>query len=127
MEELTGHNMSLEDMENRLQFIESSPFDSLYVAEEEGIVRGVLGFRLRENIEEVSRYGEISVIAVDPRWRHRGVGRRMVDYAERLAHEKGCIGTWLVSGFGREEPAHNFYKELGYEINGYRFRKLFRK
>ena len=44
-------------------------------------------------------------------------------YAEEVAQERGCIGTWLVSGFGREEQAHPFYKELGYNINGYRFVK----
>ena len=43
---------------------------------------------------------------------------------EKLAEELGCIGTWLTSGFGREEAAHNFYKRLGYQINGYRFIKL---
>jgi hypothetical protein len=42
-----------------------------------------------------------------------------------LAKDQGCIGTWLVSGFGREELAHIFYKDLGYKINGYRFVKLF--
>jgi hypothetical protein len=46
-------------------------------------------------------------------------------YAEKLSFEKGCIGTWLVSGFGREEEAHHFYKELGNNITGYRFIKRF--
>jgi len=50
----------------------------------------------------------------------------MMRYAEKLARERNCIGTWLVSGYGREEQAHIFYKELGYEINGYRFVKLFK-
>ena len=27
---------------------------------------------------------------------------------------EGGKGTWLVSGFGREEQAHQFYEELGY-------------
>jgi hypothetical protein len=48
-----------------------------------------------------------------------------MEFAENLAAEQGCIGTWLVSGFGREEQAHKFYKELGYEITGYRFVKRF--
>ena len=46
-----------------------------------------------------------------------------MEYAEELAKESNCIGTWLVSGFGREEQAHIFYKALGYEITGYRFVK----
>ena len=46
-------------------------------------------------------------------------------FAENRAKELGCIGTWLVSGLGREEESHKFYKKLGYEINGYRFVKPF--
>jgi GNAT superfamily N-acetyltransferase len=112
-------------MNNRLEFIEDSPFDSLYVCEENGTILGLLGFRIRENLEEVSKYGEISVIVVDSGARRKGVGRFLMNYAEKLAFEKGCIGTWLVSGFDREEQAHQFYKELGYEITGYRFVKRF--
>lgn len=52
------------------------------------------------------------------------VGRQLIDYAESLADSYNCIGTWLVSGFGREEQAHNFYKSLGYITTGYRFVKL---
>jgi hypothetical protein len=35
---------------------------------------------------------------------------------EKLAEREGCKGTWLVSGFGREEQAHQFYEELGYRL-----------
>lgn len=105
MKELSGHEISQEEMNNRLEFIEDSPFDSLYVCEENGTILGLLGFRIRENLEEVSKYGEISVIVVDSGARRKGVGRFLMNYAEKLAFEKGCIGTWLVSGFDREETS----------------------
>jgi GNAT superfamily N-acetyltransferase len=123
MFQLTHHEISHEDMENRLNFVNKSLFDFLYVCEENCNIVGVLGFRIRENIEEVSKYGEISVIVVDLEKRGRGIGRYLMTYAEQLAKEHGCVGTWLVSGFGREEEAHKFYKQLGYEITGYRFVK----
>jgi N-acetylglutamate synthase-like GNAT family acetyltransferase len=125
MEALSGHPISPEEMGNRLEFVAESQVDSLFVCEEDGRIAGLLGFRIRENLEEMSRYGEISAIVVDPDDRHRGVGLFMMDYAERLAKEKGCKGSWLVSGFGREQKAHKFYKRLGYQINGYRFVKPF--
>ncbi len=115
-----------EQMENRLQFVEKSEFDSLFVCEEDGRVLGLIGFRIRENIEEVSRFGEISALVVDRNSRLKGVGRFMMEYAEKLAKELDCKGTWLVSGFPREEEAHKFYKGLGYDITGYRFVKSFR-
>ena len=126
MVELGGHAISPAQMMNRLQFVGESKFDSLYVCEEEGKILGLLGFRIRENLEEVSRFGEVSAIVVYPDGRRRGVGLFMMDYAEKLAKELGCKGMWLVSGFGREEEAHGFYKDLGYRINGYRFVKLFK-
>ncbi len=127
MSELSGHYLSESNMKNRLKLIEESPIDSLYVCENGEKIVGCLGFRIRENIEEAipNCYGEISVIVVDDKARRKGVGRLLMKYAEKLAKDQGCIGTWLVSGFGREELAHIFYKELGYKINGYRFVKLF--
>jgi hypothetical protein len=46
---------------------------------------------------------------------------RQAEDTEQLAKDTGCKGTWLVSGFGREEKAHKFYQSLGYETTGYRF------
>ncbi|GIM45315.1 hypothetical protein DNHGIG_08640 [Collibacillus ludicampi] len=43
MYELTGHEISFEDMENRLQFIDDSPFDFLYVCEDHDTILGLLG------------------------------------------------------------------------------------
>ncbi|CAI8907097.1 MULTISPECIES: GNAT family N-acetyltransferase [Bacillus] len=122
--ELKGSDISYVDMQNRLQFVEMSPFDSLYVYEEDDHIFGFLGFRIRENLEDVTRYGEISIISVDSTARRKGIGQILMEYAEQLAREHNCIGTWLVSGTQRKD-AHPFYKKLGYEINGYRFVKYF--
>jgi ribosomal protein S18 acetylase RimI-like enzyme len=127
MFELTGHEISERDMKNRMDFVRSSNIDDLYVCEVDGKVQGVLGFRIRENIEEVSRFGEISVIVASSCSRRLGIGKAMMEYAEMLAKEKGCIGTWLVTDLDREEEAHRFYKSLGYKINGYRFIKPFKE
>ena len=102
-----------------------SPIDSLFVCEENGKILGLLGFKIRENIEEVSRFGEVSALVVNADDRLKGTGRYMMEYAEKLAKESGCKGTWLVSGFAREEQAHKFYKRLGYQTTVYRFVKLF--
>lgn len=123
IQELTGHDISNLDVINRLEYIDSSMIDTLYVYEEHQKVVGLLGFRIRENIEENSRFGEISLIAVDHNSRKHGIGKHLMEYAEKLAEKSNCIGTWLVSGFGREEQAHSFYKALGYETTGYRFVK----
>jgi N-acetylglutamate synthase-like GNAT family acetyltransferase len=125
MTELAGYTISKEGMLDRLEHVEKSEIDYLFVCEEDNRTLGLLGFRTRVNLEEVSKFGEISAIVVQPESRKRGVGRYMMDYADRLARDMGCKGMWLVSGFAREEEAHKFYKRLGYEINGYRFIRPF--
>jgi len=125
MSQLTGQEVDVDEMRNRLDFVHGSPIDWLFVAEVEGRVCGVMGFRLRERIERVGRYGEVSVLVVDAGARRQGIGRALLEHAEHLAREHGCMGTWLVSGFRRAEEAHRFYAELGYEPTGYRFVKLF--
>jgi N-acetylglutamate synthase-like GNAT family acetyltransferase len=126
MAELSGHAISPGEMMDRLRFVEESKVDSLFVCEQDGQIVGLLGFRIRENLEEMSRYGEVSAIVVNPDDRRKGIGHFMMDYAEKRAKELGCKGTWLVSGFAREKKAHKFYKQLGYQTTGYRFVKPFK-
>jgi len=123
--QLTGHEISPADMQNRLDWVRCSPIDWLFVCEADGQVQGWMGFRIRENLERVSRYGEVSVLVTNAESRRQGIGRALMAFAENLAREKGCIGTWLVSGLKREAEAHEFYRHLGYEVTGYRFVKLF--
>ena len=120
---LTCSEISESDLINRLDFINNSSIDSLFVYDLKGSVIGLLGFRIRENIEENSRYGEISAIVVDSDYQKQGIGKQLIEFAEQLAKDLNCKGTWLVSGFGREEKAHQFYKSLGYVSTGYRFVK----
>ncbi len=124
-QELTGSPISGDEVLNRIQFVQQSSIDTLFVYEHQKSVACLLAFRIRENIEANSRFGEISVLVVRPEFRKRGIGKELMEYAEHLAREQNCIGTWLVSGFGREEKAHAFYKLLGYETTGYRFVKRF--
>lgn len=121
---LNGSLMTPEEMKNRLEMTRRSISDELFVYEDDlGVIRGVMGFRLRERIEHVSRYGEISALVTDSERRRSGIGRALVAFAEKRAAEKGCEGTWLASGFQRKDDAHLFYESLGYEKTGYRFVK----
>lgn len=122
--QLTGALMTPDEMQSRVDFVAASPIDWLYVAESEGVVCGALAFRLRERIERPGRYGEIYAIVADAAQRRQGVGRAMLAFAEQLARDHECVGTWLVSGFRRADEAHLFYEQLGYAKTGYRFVKL---
>jgi GNAT superfamily N-acetyltransferase len=124
MEQLTGKTVTEADMIDRLDYVSHHFLEEMYVFESEGKVLGILGFRIRECIEEVGRYGEVSVLVTDMDHHHLGIGKALIEYAEELSKERGCLGTWLLSGLGREEPAHGFYKKMGYRITGYLFEKV---
>lgn len=115
----SGEDTGRRDLSSRVRFVENSPVDSLYVCQDDDKVVGVLGFRLRENVEVPTVYGEVSVVVVNQDERRRGIGRFLMRFAEQIASEQGCIGLWRVSGLGRTEEAHRFYRELGYEATGY--------
>src|SRR3712207_5944720 len=63
--QISGREPSPEQAEDRLTLVARSPTDSLYVWElVGGAVVGAPGFRIRENLEEAGRYGEISLVVV---------------------------------------------------------------
>lgn len=122
-EELVGETIPDEEVLRRLNHIFSSASENLFVYEYNHQIVGALGFRIMENIEKNSRYGEISVIVISEKFQRKGLGKQLMDYAENLALKNNCSGTWLVSGFGRKEKAHQFYKSLGYIPTGFKFIK----
>lgn len=117
--------MSLKGATNRVALIKKDPEQDLLVARAAAQTVGLIAFRIRHNIESVSHYGEVSAIVVRPEWRKAGIGRALMAHAEQIARRRGCIGLWLVSGFGRERDAHKFYKRYGFERTGFRFVKAF--
>jgi GNAT superfamily N-acetyltransferase len=122
--EFNGQMISDADLQNRIAFIANSPFDQLYICIQDNVKKGIVATRIRENIEENSRFLEISLIVTKKKFQQQNVGKQMVLFCEEKAKSLNCIGLWLVSGFGREEAAHQFYNKLGFDKTGYRFKKV---
>jgi ribosomal-protein-alanine N-acetyltransferase len=60
--------------------------------------------------------GYIQSICVAPRWRSRGIGRRLVDFAEQRVFRHYPNMFICVSSFNA--GAQRFYRGLGYEVVG---------
>lgn len=69
-----------------------------------GICGGLIGF-----IQWDWLY--IEILAVDPRLRGQGWGRRLIETAEKIAAEESCQGLWL-STFTFQAP--DFYDRMGF-------------
>ena len=57
----------------------------------------------------------VELLFVPDRLRKQGVGRQLMEQAEALARERGCIGIWLDT-FSFQAPG--FYAKLGYAVFG---------
>ncbi len=80
------------------------------VAEVGGLVAGALILLLRRN----SSWARIYSVAVDPRQRNLGLGRRLIEAAEKMARREGRRGMSLevrVDNAG----ARALYARLGYQ------------
>jgi ribosomal protein S18 acetylase RimI-like enzyme len=60
--------------------------------------------------------GYIKSICVSPRWRNRGIGSRLMSFAEGRIFGEAPNVFICVSSFN--EGARRFYERLGYEVVG---------
>jgi GNAT superfamily N-acetyltransferase len=109
-----GYPSTPEEIRIRLDPILRDPRHAVYVAEAAGeAVSGWVHVFLYETVESDAR-AEVSGLVVDETRRRRGVGRILMQQAERWARERGCRMVSLRSNVIREE-AHRFYEGLGYQ------------
>lgn len=95
---------------------ELDPEDAIYVAEDE-MDGQVVGFvRLQTQVDYFSRekLGYIANIAVDKNYESQGIGRKLIESAEKWAREKG-YGLLRLHVFVENERAQQIYKENGFQ------------
>jgi elongator complex protein 3 len=96
--------------------------------EENDVLFGFCRLRIGENylktgdknfIRELHVYGQSAQIGKPGKVQHRGIGRQLLQRAEEIA--KGDL--YVISGIGARE----YYRKLGYELDGYYMLKEIRK
>jgi GNAT superfamily N-acetyltransferase len=61
-------------------------------------------------------------VVVDQKRRGEGIGRRLLEAAERWARDRGA-GAMMLDMSAANEPARAFYEDVGYTIGGFLLRK----
>jgi N-acetylglutamate synthase-like GNAT family acetyltransferase len=120
-----GYPTTPEAVERRLQRLDASPADRVFVAELDGEVVGAASVHLSLTLEYDEPAAKLSAIVVDERHRRRGVGEALVKRVEEEAEAQGCCLVFLTTA-KRRADAHAFYRRLGYEETGRRFAKPLR-
>jgi GNAT superfamily N-acetyltransferase len=92
----------------------STPDSHVLVAEAAGEVVGFIAFHLVPRFETDERFARIVALVVEPGVRERGVGKRLMADAERIAKDAGAAFLEVTSGHHRPE-ARKLFESLGYD------------
>lgn len=118
-----GHAATQGEIEERLRVVMKDPSQAILVAEVDdevlGLVNVVAMYELLSGIQ-----GRIWGLVVDDKARGLGLGRRLMEVAEKWVKEKGS-STMKVNSNVKRVDAHKFYEKIGYEK--YKEQAIFRK
>jgi ribosomal protein S18 acetylase RimI-like enzyme len=91
----------------------AAPVDTVLLASVDGRPAGFASLRIIPNVETAHPHAELSDLFVAEADRRRGVGRSLMRFAERFAHDRECERMVLTAGL--DNPgARAFYRAMGY-------------
>jgi GNAT superfamily N-acetyltransferase len=109
-----GYPTSTEEVRARLETRCGAGNALCLVAEQDGVVGGVIVMHLLEPLHVAGRWALVSSLVVREALRGFGVGAALLAEVERLAWEAGCSHVELSSSEKRTR-AHAFYERQGFE------------
>jgi GNAT superfamily N-acetyltransferase len=127
LEEL-GRNTVTDDIRDRCREVYAAQVsdpaaDHLVAEDEEGRVVGFCSLHFRKRLNHTTPQAWVPDLIVTAALRGSGVGRALLEHAERRAIERGCWDLTLESAYHRIE-AHKFYGAFGMRDAGKYFHKL---
>lgn len=119
-----GYPAQTTAMGPRLARVQRDPNARVLVAESDGAPVGLATVHLRHTMNHEAPIAQLTLLVVDETQRSRGVGRALVEAAERWARAQGSHRIVVTTALQREE-AHAFYERIGYRHTGRRYGKDF--
>ncbi len=117
-----NYKTSEEQMLMRLSRVIDVSEYATFVAEVEDKVVGMLGVRCGFHYARDGKYAQIIALIVTMSQRGQGIGRLLVDAAEKWARENAA-GRLMVNTALHRSDAHRFYEALSFEHTGRRYVK----
>ena len=115
---LLGHAVEADGVRKRIRSIKVPQLVVTLGAE----VIGLCGLDMMHPIHRNAAVGRLTILVVAERARDRGLGRMLVEAAERTLADLGC-GMVEVTSNNRLTQAHRFYAHLGFDQTSKRFAK----
>jgi GNAT superfamily N-acetyltransferase len=123
-QELTGerHDLTRYQTGPVMAEIASMSGHELLVADEDGVVVGTMVLLVVPNLSHGALpWAMVENMVVDQKYRRRGIGRLLIEYAIARARQAGCYKVQLLSQKKRRQ-AHKFYRSLGFKASAHGFR-----
>ena len=117
-----GYETRASEMQMRMEAIRANKNYATFVAISKGKVCGMIGTFTCYTYEHNSPSARILALVVSEKMRGRGVGRALIDAAEKDLARKNISRIAVNTRFERKD-AHEFYEKLGYTKNGFRLVK----
>jgi GNAT superfamily N-acetyltransferase len=117
-----GYTVSIRQATEHVRELGKTGADPIFLAAADGQVLGLLALHLCRMLQYTNPIVRVTALVVDQRARRHGVGKLLMEHAERMGSAAGCEFVELTSAMDRAE-AHAFYRSIGYEPNSLRFRK----
>lgn len=93
----------------------------MQMVNKDNVLFGLLRLRLelgekQARVREIHVYGQAALIGEndEDKSQHKGMGKQLMEEAERVAFERGYSELSIISGVGVRE----YYRKLGYELDG---------
>jgi predicted N-acetyltransferase YhbS len=104
-----------ENVQKYIQF----PNQKAWVAEKAGQVVGCIAVAITHYFHRPRSFLRVITMIVDEQQRRSGIGKSLMNIAEKFALDQECSHIELTSGMHRVgSGAHEFYSSLGYsELN----------
>lgn len=116
-----GRVLSLEEARDIYRRMLTYPDYNIYLAEHHGEPVGTFALLVMDNLGHLgARSAILEDVVVNQEYRGQGIGKIMMEFANRLCRDKGCYKMSFSSNRNRE-AAHRFYESLGFRKHGFSF------
>jgi N-acetylglutamate synthase-like GNAT family acetyltransferase len=109
-----GYPSTPREVTERLDYWSADPYGRVLLAiQSPDDVVGCLSLHAVPYLEKTGRWARIESLVVNEHVRRAGVGTVLVQSAEAVARQWGCLAVEVTSNRNRHD-AHSFYQRLGY-------------
>jgi GNAT superfamily N-acetyltransferase len=119
--EFLGHPIDVKSVRKNISKLTKAGEAPLVATLDKRVV-GLIGIHKMVTVHRPAPVGRISVLVVAEEAQDHGIGRLLVEEAEKLLRKAGCQIVEVTSN-DRRTAAHAFYRHLGYERTSMRFMK----